>query len=476
MISEPRRLTGAAEPSARSLDPPPLQAQNVLQAKDDETMTKTLNVAMIGGGFMGKAHALAYAAMPMFFWPAPAIPRRKLVVDVTADLAETARQRFGFDEASTDWRAVVAREDIDVIDIVTPNDSHAEIAIAAARAGKHVICEKPLARTAGEAKPMLDAVEAAGVTHMVAFNYRRTPAIALARKYIEDGRIGKILSFRGTYLQDWSADPNGPLSWRFQKKIAGSGAVGDIGTHVIDLARYLVGEISAVNAVVKTYIAIRVRMQSGGFDQLAASDKSGKGPRGIVDVDDEMLTLVKFANGATGSIEATRNAYGRNNFITLRNPRRQRIDRVQLRAHGRTASHVRRRSGRRARVSHRLHRPRPSLWWGALADSGARHRLRRDQNHRVLRFHQRGRQGPAGFAELPRRISHLANRRRDTSLRRNSNLDERRLETELRIEAKAAFRALRRKVDGEPTLDPIREFSPPSIFGRRRRCKLRAAA
>ena len=279
-------------------------------------MTKTLNVAMIGGGFMGKAHALAYAAMPMFFWPAPAIPRRKLVVDVTADLAETARQRFGFDEASTDWRAVVAREDIDVVDIVTPNDSHAEIAIAAARAGKHVICEKPLARTAGEAMPMLDAAEAAGVTHMVAFNYRRTPAIALARKYIEDGRIGNILSFRGTYLQDWSADPNGPLSWRFQKKIAGSGAVGDIGTHVIDLARYLVGEISSVNAVVKTYIDSRP-MQSGGFDQLAASDKSGKGPRGIVDVDDEMLTLVKFANGATGSIEATRNAYGRNNFITL---------------------------------------------------------------------------------------------------------------------------------------------------------------
>ncbi len=279
-------------------------------------MTRTLNVAMIGGGFMGKAHALAYAAMPMFFWPAPAIPRRKAVVDVTADLAETARQRFGFDEASTDWRAVVARQDIEVVDIVTPNDSHAEIAIAAAKAGKHVICEKPLARTGAEAKTMLDAVEAAGVTHMVAFNYRRTPAVALARKYIEDGRIGNILSFRGTYLQDWSADPNGPLSWRFQKKIAGSGAVGDIGTHVIDLARHLVGEISSVNAVVKTYIASRP-LQSGGFDQLAASDKSGKGPRGAVDVDDEMLTLIKFANGATGSIEATRNAYGRNNFITF---------------------------------------------------------------------------------------------------------------------------------------------------------------
>ena len=279
-------------------------------------MTKTLNIAMIGGGFMGKAHALAYAAMPMFFWPAPAIPHRKVVVDVTADLAETARQRYGFDEASHDWRSVIARQDIDAIDIVTPNDSHAEIAVAAAQAGKHIICEKPLARTGDEAKTMLDAVERAGVIHMVAFNYRRTPAVALAKKYIEEGRIGNILSFRGTYLQDWSADPNGPLSWRFQKKVAGSGAVGDIGTHVIDLARYLVGEITAVNSIVKTYVASRP-LQSGGFDQLAASDKSGKGPRGPVDVDDEMLTLVKFAGGATGSIEATRNAYGRNNFITF---------------------------------------------------------------------------------------------------------------------------------------------------------------
>ena len=260
-------------------------------------MTRKLNVAMIGGEFMGKAHALAYAAMPMFFWPAPAIPHRKVLVDVTKELAETGRQRYGFEEASHDWKEVVARKDIDIVDIVTPNDSHAEIAIAAAKAGKHIICEKPLARTGPEARAMYDAVQAAGVTHMVAFNYRRTPAVALARKYIEDGRIGKILSFRGTYLQDWSADPNGPLSWRFQKAVAGSGAVGDIGTHVIDMARYLVGEITAVNAIVTTYIGERP-LQSGGFDQLAASDKSGKGPRGKVDVDDEMLTLVKFEGGA----------------------------------------------------------------------------------------------------------------------------------------------------------------------------------
>lgn len=279
-------------------------------------MTKTLNIAMIGGGFMGKAHAMAYASMPMFFWPAPAIPHRKVVVDVTDELAESARQRFGFDEASSDWRAVIARDDIDVIDICTPNNVHAEIAIAAAKAGKHIICEKPLARGGEEAKAMLDAVEAAGVIHMVAFNYRRTPAVALAKKYIEEGRIGKVLNFRGTYLQDWSADPDGPLSWRFQKKIAGSGAIGDIGTHVVDLAHYLVGPIEAVSALTPTYVKTRP-LQSGGLDKLGASEKNANAPRGEVDVDDEVVSMLKFENGAIGSLEATRNGYGRNNFITL---------------------------------------------------------------------------------------------------------------------------------------------------------------
>jgi predicted dehydrogenase len=166
-------------------------------------MTKVMNVAMIGGGFMGKAHAMAYASMPMFFWPAPAIPHRKVVVDITDGAAEDARRRFGFDEASSDWRSVVARPDIDVVDICTPNNVHAEIAIAAAKAGKHIICEKPLARTVEEARAMTEAAQAAGIIHMVAFNYRRTPAVALAKKYIDEGRIGRILNFRGTYLQDW---------------------------------------------------------------------------------------------------------------------------------------------------------------------------------------------------------------------------------------------------------------------------------
>jgi predicted dehydrogenase len=277
-------------------------------------MTRTLNVAMIGGGFMGKAHALAYAAMPMFFWPAPAIPRRKVVVDKTDALAEDARQRYGFDDSSSDWRATVARADDDVVDIVTPNDSHAEIAIAALQAGKHVICEKPLARSGAEARTMLDAAKKAGVIHMVAFNYRRTPAVTLAKKYIAEGRIGDILNFRGTYLQDWSADPDAPLSWRFQKEVAGSGALGDIGTHVIDFARYLAGEIVSVNAMLRTYIPTRP-VQIGGFDTLGTG--RGTGQRAPVEVDDEFITLLKFDNGAIGSIEATRNGYGRNNFLTF---------------------------------------------------------------------------------------------------------------------------------------------------------------
>ena len=279
-------------------------------------MTKKLNIAMIGGGFMGKAHAMAYAAMPMFFWPAPALPVRKVVVDVSQELADDARDRFGFEEASTDWLSVVQRDDIDVVDICTPNNMHAEMAIAAAKAGKHILCEKPLSNTLEDAERMATAVRESGVISMAAFNYRRTPAIALAKKLISEGKIGEIRNFRGTYLQDWSADPDGPLSWRFQKSVAGSGALGDIGTHVIDLAHHLVGPISSTMAMTKTYIADRP-IQDSGFDALGASEKKSDAPRAPVDVDDAVSALLRFENGAIGSLEASRNAFGRNNFITL---------------------------------------------------------------------------------------------------------------------------------------------------------------
>jgi predicted dehydrogenase len=275
---------------------------------------RTLNIAMIGTGFMGKAHALAYAAMPFYFTPPPAMPVRKVVVDVNDDLASAARQRLLFEEHATGWQDVVTRDDIDIVDICTPNDSHAEIAIAAARAGKHILCEKPLARSTAEAKGMLDAVTAARVTHMVAFNYRHTPAVLMAKKLIDEGRIGEVLTFRGHYLQDWSADPGAALSWRFQQKVAGSGTLGDIGTHILDMGRYLLGEIEAVQAVAKTFIPERP-LQTGAFDRLASGDRSTGGPKGKVDVDDYVLTMLRFTSGVVGSIEASRNAWGRHNFL-----------------------------------------------------------------------------------------------------------------------------------------------------------------
>ncbi|GAA3116629.1 Gfo/Idh/MocA family oxidoreductase [Streptomyces rameus] len=277
---------------------------------------RDINVAIIGGGFMAKAHSLAYASMPMFFWPAPARPIRRTLVDVTEELAADGVARFGFEKHTSDWRTVIEDPEIDVVDIATPNNLHAEIAIAAAEAGKHIICEKPLARGAEEARPVSEAARRAGIVTMVAFSYRRTPAVALAKKYIEEGAIGDILNFRGTYLQDWSADPDSPLSWCFQKAIAGSGSLGDIATHVVDLARYLVGEIAGVNSLLKTWVPDRP-IQTGGVDKLGAAGSLADAERGPVDVDDEVITLLKFAGGAIGSLEATRNAHGRNNFLTF---------------------------------------------------------------------------------------------------------------------------------------------------------------
>jgi predicted dehydrogenase len=277
---------------------------------------ETLRIGLVGGGFMAKAHALAYAAMPMFYWPAPAIPVRYAIADVTDELAQDAAARFGFETSTSDWRRIVDDPKVDIVDIAVPNDLHEEIAIAAAQAGKHVLCEKPLARDTDEARRMTEAVQQAGVTNMVAFNYRRTPAVLLAREIIERGEIGRILNFRGTYLQDWSADPESPLSWRFQKAVAGSGAVGDIASHVLDIARFLVGDVEAVNAVVKRYVDERP-VQSGGADALGTARVGEAAELGAVDVDDEVLTLLRFADGAIGSLEATRNAYGRNNFITF---------------------------------------------------------------------------------------------------------------------------------------------------------------
>lgn len=280
---------------------------------------KTLNVGLVGAGFMGKAHVVAYSNMPKFFWPAPAVPVLKTVCDIDPEIAKEAKERFGFQKCCIDWKEIVNDPEIDVVSICTPNNAHVAVAIAALEAGKHVICEKPIASTLEDAKAMAEAAEKAaekGIVSMNAYQYRRVPAIDLAKKLIDEGSIGEILNIRCTYLQSWSADPDSPLSWRFQKKIAGAGTLGDIASHVIDIAQYLAGDIDEVVSMVKTYIKERP-VQEGGVDLLGTVKLGADVPRKPVDVDDEDAFLVKFKSGAVGSIEATRNAWGRNNFITV---------------------------------------------------------------------------------------------------------------------------------------------------------------
>ena len=277
---------------------------------------KTLNVGLIGAGFMAKAHSLAYAGMPMCFWPAPAVAVKKTIADLTDERAAQAAAQFGFEKGTANWKDIINDSSIDIVDICTPNDAHAEIAIAAAEAGIHILCEKPISRTLDEARAMRDAVKKAGVVNMLAFNYRMTPAVQLAKKYIDEGAIGEILDFRGTYLQDWSADPNSPLSWRFQKKVCGSGAFGDIATHVVDMLRFLIGDFTEVNARLATYIKERP-IQTGSVDKLGTVKGGTNVPKEKVDVDDHAFLVLKSKGGAFGTIEATRNAWGRNNFITF---------------------------------------------------------------------------------------------------------------------------------------------------------------
>ncbi|MEI6669076.1 MAG: Gfo/Idh/MocA family oxidoreductase [Acidobacteriota bacterium] len=259
-----------------------------------------VNIALIGYAFMGKAHSNAWRQVSSFCRPR-FTPRLKVLCGRDRAKAEAAARAYGWEEVATDWRAVVQRPDIHIVDISTPGDSHAEIAIAAARAGKAVLCEKPLANTVKDAERMLAAAQRAGVPHMVCHNYRRVPAVLLAQQLITEGRIGKIRHFRGVYLQDWLTDPAFPLVWRLDKRHAGSGALGDIGSHVIDLARMLVGEIVDVSGLTETFIKTRP----------LPGDPARKGR---VTVDDAAIATVRFPNGAIGSIEATRFAPGRKNY------------------------------------------------------------------------------------------------------------------------------------------------------------------
>lgn len=259
----------------------------------------TIGIGMLGYAFMGKAHSNAFKKIPYMMYPPAAIPRLVGIAGRNEAAVTEAAKRYGYENAYLDWRDMIANPDIQVFDNGGPNDSHAEPTIAAAEAGKHVFCEKPLGRTAEESKAMLDAVVKAGVKHMVAFNYRFVPAIMQARKLIESGKLGRIYHWRAVYLQEWGMDPEMPTSWRFQKDIAGSGALGDLGAHIIDLARFLVGEPKNIMGSTHTWINQR---------------PDGKGGMVKSDVDDAFVALMDFDNGAIGTLEASRFAKGRKNF------------------------------------------------------------------------------------------------------------------------------------------------------------------
>jgi predicted dehydrogenase len=250
---------------------------------------KPIGVGMLGYAFMGKAHSNAYKTLAYMTWPPPLMPQLVAIAGRNEEAVSEAARRYGFAEHVTDWKALVADDRIQLFDNAGPNNLHAEPTIAAAEAGKHVICEKPLGRDADESYETWQRVKAAGVKHMCAFNYRFVPAVRLARQIIESGELGDIQHFRGAYLQEWGTT-EGDI-WRFQKDIAGSGSLGDLGAHVIDLARYLVGEITEVSAITQTFIPGR-------------------------DVDDAVESVVRFENGAVGTIEASRFCPGRKNAFT----------------------------------------------------------------------------------------------------------------------------------------------------------------
>ena len=277
--------------------------------------SKTLSVAMIGHGFMGAAHSQGWRVAPRFF-DLPETPLMSVLVGRDAASTSAAAEKWGWSETSTDWREVVARDDVDIVDIVTPGDSHADIAIAALAAGKHVLCEKPLANTVAEAERMTAAAEVAakrGVFAMLGHTYRRVPAATLARDLVASGAIGTVQQVRASYLQDWLTDPATPLAWRLQKDLAGSGALGDIGAHIIDLSQFITGmRLTAVSGTLETIIKQRPILQS-------SSGLGGVGGEelGDVTVDDVALFTGRYDSGVLGLFEATRFATGRKNALRI---------------------------------------------------------------------------------------------------------------------------------------------------------------
>ncbi|OQD53533.1 dehydrogenase [Streptomyces phaeoluteigriseus] len=279
-----------------------------------------LRVGMVGYAFMGAAHSQGWRTAGRVF-DLPLRPVLTALCGRDAAAVRAAADRHGWATTETDWRALIARDDVDLVDICTPGDSHAEIALAALAAGKHVLCEKPLANTVEEAETMAHAAETAFTTRgrlaMVGFNYRRVPATALARRMVAEGRLGPLRHVRVTYLQDWLNDPEFPLTWRMRKELAGSGSLGDLGAHIVDLAQHLVGErLAGVSALTETFVRQRP-LPGGPSSGLAGATGGAAHGTGTVTVDDAAVFTGRFTSGALASFEATRYATGRKNALRL---------------------------------------------------------------------------------------------------------------------------------------------------------------
>ena len=269
---------------------------------------KDIRIGLIGTGGMGKAHATAYKNVPLVFGNEPGRPVLEIVADIDAKALEKWAGEFGFERWTTNWREIIQDPRVDVVDITTPNSLHAEMAIAAAQAGKHIYCEKPLATTSSDAAHIVAAVEKAGVTSIVGFNYLKNPAQAFAKQLIESRELGEITLFRGTFDQDFLANPDVPFSWRLDRTLAGTGALGDLGSHTIAFAHFLVGEIAEVCGLNATNIKERVVPTTGsGY----AATAQGGGVKRAVENEDIMEFLIRFANGAIGTIGTSRTGMGR---------------------------------------------------------------------------------------------------------------------------------------------------------------------
>jgi predicted dehydrogenase len=270
-----------------------------------------IGVGLVGYKFMGRAHSNAYRQVARYFDVDP-VPVMRAICGRDAAATQRAADQLGWESVETDYHALVKRDDIGLVDVSTPGYTHKDVVLAALDAGKHVICEKPLANSLDEAAEMLLAARRAGTINMVNFNYRRVPAVQFAKRLIDEGRLGEIRHWRAVYLQDWLVDESVPLAWRLKKELAGSGALGDIGAHILDLSQFLVAPVTSVTGTLTTFVKQRpIEVQNSGGAGLSwkAGDEMGD-----VTVDDSTTFLAKFENGATGTFEATRMALGRRNY------------------------------------------------------------------------------------------------------------------------------------------------------------------